>query len=164
MARITGHIGAYPFDSTSRHTTQQLPLGTRAFDGLGNEYVYVKAAEALDALEAVTFGLSTLGWDNIVNTTNVDEVIVGVAHADFAQDEYGFILHKGVGTVLATDNVTAGAPLFAGANDGLLTEIVAGTAGSPADAVINRTKEPSRVVCLVTSASASTTGCTAYFG
>lgn len=162
MARLTGLLSGYPGDTTRRTTTKELPLGTLAYDELGNEYVYVKAGAAIAINKAVTFTLSALGMDDVVATSAVDQHILGVATTAFASGEYGFVLKRGVARVLATNNIAAGSRAVSGTDSGRLTVIAEGTAGG--DAVTGRTKPVSRVVILVTAADAQTNGCIAYFG
>lgn len=150
MANLTGPSGVFPIDSTHRSTTQALPLGTRAFASGGREYVYVKAGAAIAAKDAVRFGLSALGLDDVRPTSAVDQFTIGAADGTaFDDGAYGFILTKGYTTVLATDAITAGASVASSATAGLLA--------AAADTDINRAG-----VVLVTAANADTDGATVW--
>src|SRR5688572_16784668 len=104
------HPTLFPeFDSTKRTTTAYLTIGTRGFDRSGNEYMYVKAGGTIAATDIVKAG-STEGLEAVVatGTTATGEPFLGVGHAAFADNEYGFIQIHGVASVKA-GNITAGA-------------------------------------------------------
>lgn len=116
MANFTGLPVGMPVDSTARSASAELPLGTKAYDSLGNEYTYVKATAAISAKEAVKFTGSALGYDDVVKTTAAaNEFVVGVATAAFATTApYGFIQTGGVVTALVKNSEAAGSMLGTG--------------------------------------------------
>lgn len=111
--------------STARSATQHLPIGTRAIDADGNEYLYVKAGGAIAATDAVAAG-STTGLSGVVQTANTATGApwIGVGHAAFANNEYGFIQTRGVASV-KTGNITAGATVIAKTTAGTLNDAAA---------------------------------------
>lgn len=150
MAALQAPSVTFPCDSTDRSTTPKCPLGTRAWDAAGNEYVYVKAGSNISALQAVEFAGSALGFDDVDPTSAADRYVLGAANGTaFTAGEYGFILTRGVTTVLATDAIAAGAPVASSATAGLLA-----AAGTSSLAY--------RGVVLVTNANADTVGATIY--
>jgi hypothetical protein len=151
MANLTGTAGIFPIDSTDRSTTAKLPLGTRAFASGGREYVYVKAGAAIAALDALRFGLSATGFDDVRPTSAAQQFVIGAADGTaFASGDYGFMLAKGYTTVLATDSITAGVTVGSSATAGLLIAVDATAYGNKAGVV------------LVTNANADTVGATVY--
>jgi len=46
MADLTGRTQIFSGDTSEVDTTQQYPLGTRAFDTAGNEYIYVQGVSS----------------------------------------------------------------------------------------------------------------------
>lgn len=150
MAALQGPSTTFPCDSADRSTTAKCPLGTRAWDASGNEYVYVKAGSAIGALQAVEFAGSALGFDDVDPTSAADRYVLGAANGTaFDAGDYGFILTRGVTTVLATDAIAAGAPVASSATAGLL-------------AAAGATSLAYRGVVLVTNANADTVGATIY--
>lgn len=151
MAALTGPTLTFPVDSTDRSTTAKAPLGTRAFDNAGNQYVYGKAGAAVGALQAVCFNGSATGWDDVRPTSAAHQVVIGCAGGTaFAENDYGFFQTRGVATVLATDAISAGAAVGSSATAGLLVAVDATAYGNKAGVV------------LVTNANADTDGATIY--
>lgn len=152
MANLTCPTTSFPVDSTWRGQTNTygIPLGTRAFASGGREYIFVKAGAAVAAKDALRFGLSAAGFDDVRPTSAVDQYVVGAADGTaFSSGDFGFMLTKGPTTVLATDNITAGASVASSATAGLLA--------AAADTDINRAG-----VVLVTAANADTDGATVF--
>lgn len=121
MAQLTGPMPAFPVNSVDRSTTQKLPLGTRAFDNAGNEYTYVKAGATIAAADAVRFGGSATGFDDVRPTDAANQFVVGAADGTaFASGEYGFIKTRGVSTVKVAVGVAAGSLLTTSTTAGTL--------------------------------------------
>lgn len=147
MANLSCPHASFPVDSTHRSTTQQLPLGTRAFASGGREYVYVKAGAAIAAKDALRFGLSATGLDDVRPTSAANQKVIGAADGTaFDSGAYGFMLAKGYSTVLATDSITAGASVISSSTAGLLIAAAGTDTGDQAGVV------------LVTAANADTDG------
>jgi hypothetical protein len=153
MAQLTGTVGAFPINSTWRGQTNThgVPLGTRAYASGGREYVFVKAGAAIAAKDALRFGLSATGLDDVRPTSALQQFVVGAADGTaFDSGDYGFMLAKGYSTVLATDSITAGATVVASGTAGLLIAADATHYGNKAGVV------------LVTAANADTDGATIW--
>lgn len=152
MANLTCPTTSFPVDSTWRGQTNiyGIPLGTRAFASGGREYVFVKAGASVALRDALRFGLSAAGYDDVRPTSAVDQYVVGAADGTaFSSGDFGFMIVKGPTTVLATDSITAGASVASSATAGLLV--------AAADTDINRAG-----VVLVTAANADTDGATVF--
>ena len=151
MAQLTGPAVTFPIDSTDRSTTAKVPVGTRAVTADGREYVYVKAGAAIAAKDAVRFAGSAAGFDDVRPTSATQQFVIGAADGTaFDSGDYGFILTKGVTTVLATDAIAAGACVGSSATAGLLVAVDATAYGNKAGVV------------LVTAANADTDGATVF--
>jgi hypothetical protein len=120
MANLSGPLTVAPCSTTDRSTTALLALGTRAWDKSGNEYIYVKAGASIAQYDAVRFSGSALGYDDVRPTSAVAQVVLGSADAAFASGDYGFILHKGIGTVKVAVGTAAGSSLVSSATAGTL--------------------------------------------
>lgn len=158
MANFAGWPSSAPIDTTTREATQSLPLGTRLVDGSGNEFTYVKVAEDIAAMAAVTFSTSatSAGYDTIEEADAVNEYVLGVATAafDYSEAPYGFIQTKGVCSALVVDATADQSVLVSSASSGVLklaTEAESLAGNRPA-------------VVLVSGASSSTAGATIYLG
>lgn len=120
MPNFSGLPVGMPFGPDERTTTQQLPLGTKAFDSAGNEYTYVKAGAAIANMEAVTFNGSAAGFDDVRKTSAVNQLLVGVATAAFSANDYGFILTRGIVKCLAVDATAVGSLVVPSATAGVV--------------------------------------------
>lgn len=123
------------FDSTKRTTTAYFALGTKAIDRSGNEYTYVRAGGAIAATDAVKLS-GTEGLEAVVatGTTVTGEPFLGVGHAAFADNEYGFIQTRGTASV-KTGNITAGAVVVPKTTAGTLNDAAAADVSSNPRAV-----------------------------
>jgi hypothetical protein len=98
MAQLIGYPGAVVGSTDDVHSTQQNPLGTRAFDGLGNEYVYLKGVASVVQGAWVAIDV---GRDGIVAGLDTDvagtlKSRVAVAMAAVVADKYGwFCIYTG---------------------------------------------------------------------
>lgn len=153
MANLTCPAASFPVESTWRDQTNTygLPLGTRAYASGGREYVFVKAGASIAAKDALRFGLSATGTDDVVPTSAAHQFVVGAADGTaFASGDYGFMLAKGYTTVMATDSITAGATVRSSATAGVLIASAATEYGNCAGIV------------LVTAANADPDGATVW--
>ncbi len=153
MANLTCPTTSFPVDSTWRGQTNTpgIPLGTRAYASGGREYVFVKAGAGIAAKDALRFGLSAAGFDDVRPTSAANQHVIGAADGTaFSSGDYGFMLAKGPSTVLATDAITAGATVISSSTAGLLIAAAGTDTGNHAGVV------------LVTAANADTDGATIY--
>lgn len=116
-------------DSTSRHTTEQIPLGTKGYDQAGNEYVFVKAGAPIAVNDAVTFQGSAVGYDDVRPTSARQQMVVGAATAAFTAGQFGFIQTRGVATIKVIAATAAGSLLVSGTTAGTLALAVELDAG-----------------------------------
>ncbi len=142
--------------TTDTGTTALHPVGTRAFDAAGNEYIYVKAGSAIAQFDAVTFSAGDTDFSNVISTSAVQQYVLGAAQVAIANGSYGWILHRGLGRVKATDAIAEGAFAFSSATGGLLTVNVADTSGATHST-------SSRVAVVDTHANADTSGALCIF-
>jgi hypothetical protein len=113
--------------------------------------VFVKAGAAIAAKDALRFGLSATGFDDVRPTSALEQFVVGAADGTaFDSGDYGFMLARGYTTVLCTDAITAGVAVASSATAGLLIAQTAAHYGGRAGVV------------LVTAANADTDGATVY--
>lgn len=132
MAHLTGSIG-YPqqtseVTSYSSQTPAKIPLGTRARDAAGNEFIYVDFTQALAVGELCT----------ILNDNTVTECAAGtqgrigvVCSTVSASDYAGWVQIYGLNEyTLATSGVTTGPMMLAATTDGLSMPLLATTGGN----------------------------------
>jgi hypothetical protein len=146
MSTLTGPYAGFAGSPTSRHTTAQMPLGTRAYDASGGEYIYVQAGAVIAVNSAVAFQGSALGYDDVRATAAVSRGVVGVATAAFAAGAFGFVKSRGVVRALVANNTAAQSLLAPSA--------VAGTLAIAAAADLQGTP----IVALVAAADSATAG------
>lgn len=140
MANLSGYPQTFAGDTTVVDTEVKHPLGTRAVDEDGNEYIYLLGVASTAAGDAVTY-------DEAYATTRAVSDAVGpvaVAQAATVASTYGWYLIKGTGTVTTAaavaDNKTLSLTATAGAVDdadaagdaiiGMWSRSSVGTAGS----------------------------------
>lgn len=123
MARLTGPYAGFPGDSTRRTTVAELPLGTEVEGVGGSRWVYVRAGGAIAQYAAVVFEGSALGFDQVVETSAVTDLILGVADAAFADLEYGFVQTHGVAKAKVHASDTALLPLGGSTAAGILLTV-----------------------------------------
>ena len=122
---------------TTVGTTQLHPLGTivvepatqsgpRANQG-EKHWIYVYNDDAVNAFAVGTLiqrDDATSTYDGIVSTGAVScQRIIGVSQHAIAVGSYGFILRKGIGTILCDANVTANSAVCPDANAGQATDV-----------------------------------------
>jgi hypothetical protein len=134
-------------DSTRRTTTQEMPLGTKAYGPSGSEYVYVKAGASIAQYDACTFQGSATGYDDVRPTSATQQYIVGVADTAFSSGDYGFLQSKGVCTCKVNTSDAAGSLLVTKATAGTLTLAAASSLPStPAVALVTGAAAGSAIV------------------
>lgn len=95
MAELTGYTQTFDSDTTTVDDSARHPLGTRAFDTAGNEYIYLKGVASTAAGSWVTFDeahLTTLAVADAIGR-------VAIAMAATVADKYGWYQIYGKNTV-----------------------------------------------------------------
>lgn len=104
MAELIGRVNAVIGNTTVVHDTAQNPLGTRAEDKNGNEFVYLLGVASTVANDAVTYSLATFATARAVN----DAVgMIAIAQAAVVAGKFGWYLIKGVGSVNTKTSIAA---------------------------------------------------------
>lgn len=119
MAQLTGYSQVFDQDTSINSTTSLAPLGTRAFDTSGNEYIYLKGVASTVATDWVTFDEAHVTLRATANAVGR----VAIAMAATVASEFGWYQIYGS----ASGNALSG---FANNGNVFLT----GTAGSVDDA------------------------------
>lgn len=128
MANLTGTISVPHSDTSIIDTTQQVPLGTRARDASGNEYIYLKGVASTAAGDFVTYDSAFATARLAVGGYGP----VAVAGAAIVADRYGWYQIAGVSAStanVATDAAGAGKFIYASATAGRATTTAATTDG-----------------------------------
>ena len=117
-------------DVTVTSTTQQHELGLRVELNNGNQYVYIKAGEALTAGNAVKLGaLAT--YQTVLHTTAATTTLVGIVETSIANASYGFICVKGlVANCNLATGVVATDPLVGSGTAGRMAKCAASDVNS----------------------------------
>lgn len=99
MAQLIGHQGAVVGATDEVHSTQKNPLGARAFDASGNEYIYLKGVASTVAGDFVSFDEAFVTTRLVANAKGR----VGIAQAAVVASSYGWYMIYGTcqGNVLA---------------------------------------------------------------
>lgn len=124
MAQLTGYSQAFHDDTSAVDSTAKLPIGTRALDPDGNEYVYARGVASVAANDLVHLRPG----DNAGVRAVADGVgRVGIAMAAIVADSYGWFQVYGQGTVTANAGVSSGIAAYLTAAAGSIgTAVVAG--------------------------------------
>lgn len=120
-------------------TTQQFPLGTRAFgvqsdqsstsnvlNAGGGEFIYVKSAAATAVGVPVTMDSNAYVATAVANTANLGTAIGFSANRFTAADQFGWVQVSGVAPVYTNATFAAGAAVFIVAAGQLSTTVAAG--------------------------------------
>jgi len=122
MPQLTGRTQIFAGDTdVVDATTPVHPVGTRAFDTDGNEYIYLLGVATTAAGNWVSFDeahVTTLLTANAVGR-------VGIAMAAIVAASYGWYQIYGKNTIAMTDTIVADQPLY-----------IDGTAGRADDAAV----------------------------
>lgn len=140
MANLTAPAQAFHSNTTAVDTSQQVTLGTRAWDEDGNEYVYLQGVASTEAGSWVTFD------ENYATTLLAADAVGPVAIAMAAIDsgsEYGWYQRFGVNTVAKTDTVAADKALFIDGTSGRVDD--AGVTGDIVIGAYSKTADSSNV-------------------
>lgn len=123
MANLKGYQTAFHADTDTVDTSKQVPLGTRAFDNDGNEYIYLQGVASCVAGSWVSFDEAHVTTLLVANAKG--RVAVAMAAVD-ATTEFGWFQIYGKNTIAKV--------LASFADDGLIYSTA--TAGSVDDAVV----------------------------
>jgi hypothetical protein len=123
MPQLKGPVLAYGADTEDRSTIAKVPVGTRAHDGDGNEYLYIKAEGAIAVYAPVAI---TNGVGEAAQSADAKGFAGIASDAAFADEEYGYILSQGRGLALVPSGVSLGDTLTAG-NGALSATLTSGT-------------------------------------
>ena len=85
------------------YTTAKHVLGAVVVGEDGGQYRYVKAGEALTAYKPVDYTAAFNAFE-----TDAGDIIMGVPQVSIASGSYGWVLEKGVGTLMVTGSLAAG--------------------------------------------------------
>lgn len=114
MAQLVGHLMAVAGDTDAIHDSALNPVGSRAADKDGNEYVYMKGVASTLAGSWVTFdeaGVTTLLAANAKGP-------VAVAMAAIVAGKYGWYLRSGTASALLAANCADNALIGRETTDG----------------------------------------------
>lgn len=108
-------------DETATSTVQEHEMGLLHQSNTGQVYRYVKAGEAIAAYQPVD-------WTSayVASVTDNGDAIFGVAQVAIASGSYGWVLERGLGTILGSASLAAG-------KIGIITA-AGGLANAPAEA------------------------------
>lgn len=113
-----------PGDSTTTDIRFDRPghkVGTRAADHRGYEYIYVHANGAIAQYDFVVFDETFEGYQG-TKALAEDHCSVGVAQVALADNDYGWVMVKGVGEVNALTSCAAEVQLYTSATAGHLDD------------------------------------------
>lgn len=98
-------------------------LGSRTGDRFGREFIYLQGSNSTEAWDTCKFDSAYLAIKAVAG----DRGQLGVAQGAVTNNNYGWFLVKGVGTVAANGAVSANTPLYLTAGSGNVDDaIVAG--------------------------------------
>lgn len=109
MANLTGLGSTFHSDTSVVDSSQQVPLGTRAFDSSGNEYVYLKGITSTAAGSWVSFEENYA--TALLAGNAVGPVAIAMAAID-ANTKFGWYQRYGKNAIASTDTVAADKQLF----------------------------------------------------
>lgn len=140
MAQLTGPTGAFFEDTGAVHTTAEHPLGTRAWDKDGNEYIYLLGVASTVAGSWVSFD------EALATTLLVANAVgrVGVAMAAIVASSYGWYQIYGKNTIAKADTVAADKGLYIDNNAGQVDD--AGVAGDWICGAISRSATAAGII------------------
>jgi len=140
MAALIGYPSAYEADTSVVETAASLPLGTRAFDANGNEYIYGLGVASTAAGSWVSFD------EALATTLLVANAVgrVGVAMAAIVASSYGWYQIYGKNTIAKADDTADNKPLYIDNNAGQVDD--AGVAGDLVFGAISRSEDASGAI------------------
>ena len=95
MAALTGPVQTFDADTSTVDSTKRHPLGTRALDTDGNEYIYLQGVASTVAGSWVTFDEEKLTTLAVANAQGR----VAIAMAAIVADSYGWYQIYGKNTI-----------------------------------------------------------------
>lgn len=122
MAQLIGYISAVVGDTSVVHDSALNPLGTRAFDGAGNEYLYLKGVASTVAGSAVTYNTA---FQSALTVTGARGPVAFAQVATVA-NKFGWYLIHGAGTADYAGAAVAGAKVYSASTGKVDDAVVAG--------------------------------------
>lgn len=119
MAALIGRVQAVIGSTTDIHDTKQNPLGARAEDANGNEYVYLLGVASTVANDAVNYSLATFATARSVASA---VGMVAIAQAAVVAGKFGWYLIKGNGSVNTKTSIAAAGGAFLSSTAGALDD------------------------------------------
>jgi hypothetical protein len=120
MAQLTGGLAVVARDTDAVDTTAKHVLGTKAYDAIGNKYIYLKGVASTGLGSWVTYDKD---YATALLTANAVGP-VAIAMAAIVASSYGWYLVEGITTTAKTDTVAANKPLFIDGTDGRADDAV----------------------------------------
>jgi len=104
MANLTGWAGAFDGDTSDVDTTARHPLGTRAMDSDGNEYIYLLGVASTVQYSPVVYDeeFETVLADS-QGTAPANAGPIAVAQAAIVADSYGWYMVRGKTYMISGD-------------------------------------------------------------
>ena len=122
MANLTGRTQIFAGDTSAIDTSLQHPLGTRAFDPDGNEYIYLTGVASTVAGDWVSLDEAHLTIRTVANALGR----VGIAMAAIVASRYGWYQIYGKNTIalaISGGGAAADAPLFLTSTAGQVDDV-----------------------------------------
>lgn len=120
MPQLSGNAQIFHADTTSQDASQQVPLGTRAMEPNGNEWVYLRGTTSI-----LFGGWVLVGSGFVTSSAFADDqgilAIAGTAHTDAST--YGWFQVYGHSSIARiSDAVAANVPLWLSASQGHVSD------------------------------------------
>jgi hypothetical protein len=140
MASLKGYPQTFAGDTSQIDSSALHPVGTRAVDGNGNEYVYALGVGSTVAGSWVSFD------EALATTLLVANAVgrVGVAMAAIVANKYGWYQIYGKNTIALADDVADNKPLYIDNNTGQVDD--AGVAGDLVFGAISRSEDTTGMI------------------
>jgi len=122
MASLSGHVMAVVGAISDVHTAQKNPLGTRAFDSAGNEYIYLQGVANVVKGSAVTYNTS---FQSALTVTGARGP-VAIACAAIVANSFGWFQVFGSGTGDYAGAAVAGSKVYSAGTGKVDDAVVAG--------------------------------------
>ena len=115
MANLSGLPEVFHGDTISTDSAAQVPVGTRAQDVNGNQYVYLQGTASTTGGSWVTFKMNT-GYTALLTGSAVGPV--AIAGTSITAGLFGWYQIYGKNAIAKSDTVAAGAVLYVDGTDG----------------------------------------------
>ena len=132
-------------------------------------YMYVRADDIVPVNGCVKLDLAAAGSGLaadapflVTPTTNVNEIVEGIAEVAFTAGDYGFIIIRGHTTVVCAAGVAAGEQLVTTANDGEVDTIIVVTTTNPTKAELDAQHTANAGPVLIALTAVASSKCEVY--